>query len=704
MTTERYLRLYEKIDASLKDRSKSDALLRCMKRGRDTRSKALETLPGGAAFRNDVRKVKERCIENLPRLKKQFIENVQKRGVKVFEARTAADVIKYCLDLAKERGANALAKSKSLTTEEIELNQPLIDAGIDVVETDLGELIIQLVNEKPFHLVFPSVHKMAPEVAKIFSKATGKTVQGDIPSIMKVVRKYLRPIFLNAQIGMTGANIGVAETGAICIETNEGNARLVSSIGSCHICVMGMEKIVETIEDAMLMILAHPVSASGQLPTTYVTWMHGRSPLGKGEGQPPRESHIIILDNGRTEMRADPDYRESLYCIRCGACMNVCPTSGIVGGHTFGHIYPGPMGICWTAGVHGLETAADFAPLCISCGLCKEICPAKIDMPHIIAEIKHRDAKIHGQPLPNKVMMGADKAARLGCATAPLANLSLNTPAIRKVMEKSIGLSADRKMPTFASTTFMQRFKKHRSNVAEAHRKVAFFVDVYANYNDPGLGMAAVEQLESLGCEVIVPEQDASGYPFIAYGDMDRAQNAAAGNVAKLTPYAKQGYEIVSIEPTATYCLTVSYPRLLKQDDRARLIADKTHELFEYLNRIEAETGKTLISKPLKGRRFGFHCPCHQRSLNSGSGAMEWLRRRGAEVELIETGTCCGMGGTFGLKAGLLGHKLSLAVGDALFELFKNAEIDAIVTESSVCKIQLLEGTGIEVFHPLQIL
>jgi Fe-S oxidoreductase len=185
---------------------------------------------------------------------------------------------------------------------------------------------------------------------------------------------------------------------------------------------------------------------------------------------------------------------------------------------------------------------------------------------------------------------------------------------------------------------------------------------------------------------------------------MDRAQNAAAGNVAKLTPYAKQGYEIVSIEPTATYCLTVSYPRLLKQDDRARLIADKTHELFEYLNRIEAETGKTLISKPLKGRRFGFHCPCHQRSLNSGSGAMEWLRRRGAEVELIETGTCCGMGGTFGLKAGLLGHKLSLAVGDALFELFKNAEIDAIVTESSVCKIQLLEGTGIEVFHPLQIL
>ena len=292
MTAERYTRLNEKIKAALDDRSKSDALLRCMKRGRDARSAALETLPGGAAFRDDVKKTKQRCIENLPRLKQQFIENVQKRGAKVFEAKTAADVITYCLDLARQRGAKAIAKSKSLTTEEVELNHPLIEAGIEVVETDLGELIIQLVGEKPFHLVFPSVHKMAPEVAEIFSKVTGKGVESDIPSIMKVVREYLRPIFLNAQIGMTGANIGVAQTGAICIETNEGNGRLVSSIGACHICIMGMEKIVESIEDAMLMILAHPVSASGQLPTTYVTWMHGRSPLGQGGGRrAPGEPH-----------------------------------------------------------------------------------------------------------------------------------------------------------------------------------------------------------------------------------------------------------------------------------------------------------------------------------------------------------------------------------------------------------------------------
>ena len=675
-----------------------------MKRGRDTRAAAIEGLPEGAAFRGEVRKAKERCIENHPELKKQFIENVQKRGAHVFEAQSGADVIQYCLDIANQLGAKTIAKSKSLTTEEIELNHPLIEAGIDVVETDLGELILQLVNEKPYHLVFPSVHKMAPDVAEIFSKATGKKVEDDIPGIMKVVREYLRPIFLEADIGLTGANIGIAETGAICIETNEGNGRLVSSIGTCHICVIGMEKIVESIEDAMLMILAHPVSASGQLPTTYVTWMHGRSPLGTGDDADLRQSHIVILDNGRTEMRDDPEMREALYCIRCGACMNVCPTYGIVGGHTFGHIYPGPMGICWTAGVHGLEKAADFAQLCISCGLCKEICPAKINMPHIIAEIKNRDAQSNSHLLVNKVMMGADKAAKLGSSTAPLANFVLGNKPFRKALEKTIGLSAERELPRFASTTFMQHFRKRTPSTNDKTRKVAFFVDVYANYNDPELGLNCVDALESAGCEVIVPPQEVSGYPYIAYGNTAAARKIAAKNVTKLSPLVRDGYEIIAIEPTAAYALSISYPTLLRGNKDALLLAQNSHELFEYLLKIEDATNHKIHPSLLQGKKFGFHCSCHQRPLDGGKSTMRWLQNRGAEIELIETGTCCGMGGTFGLKAGPLGHHLSNAVGEKLFELFKESGVDAIVTESSVCNIQLKEGTGLPVYHPLQLL
>jgi len=362
------------------------------------------------------------------------------------------------------------------------------------------------------------------------------------------------------------------------------------------------------------------------------------------------------------------------------------------------------MGICWTAGVHCLEKAADFAQLCISCGLCKEICPAKINMPHMIAEIKHRDAKKNGHLLVNRVMMGADRAAKLGSATAPLANFALSSKPIRTIMEKTIGLSPDRKLPSFASTTFMKHFSRRTSRVTTPIRKVAFFVDVYANYNDPLLGLAAVDALEALDCQVIVPPQEVSGYPAIAYGNMDIARKTAVANVEKLAPYIREGFDVVAIEPTATYALTTSYPTLLRENPDARLLADNSHELFEYLIKVEDETGKPPPPQILAGKRFGFHCACHQRPMGSGSGAMEWLRRRGAEVELIETGTCCGMGGTFGLKAGPLGHKLSSAMGEQLFTLFKNAEIEAIVTESSVCSIQLAEGTNLPVYHPLQLL
>jgi iron-sulfur cluster protein len=704
MAKDRYPRLLEKIDAALDDRGKSETLVGCMKRGRDSRAAALAALPGGAAFRNDVRAAKERCIENLPELTRRFIANAEKRGANIYQARDGAEAIAYCLALAARHGAKTVAKSKSLTTEEISLNHPLLAAGIEVVETDLGELIIQLANEKPFHLVFPSIHKMAPDVAELFAKATGKEVPAEIPAIMKVVREYLRPIFLNAEIGVTGANIGIAETGGICIETNEGNGRLVSSLGNCHICLIGMEKIVESIEDALLMVLAHPISASGQLPTTYVTWMHGRSPLGEGEAATVRESHIIILDNGRSQMRDDPDLREALYCIRCGACMNVCPTYGVVGGHTFGHIYPGPMGICWTAGVHGLELAADFAQLCLSCGLCKEICPAKINMPHMISEIKHRDAASNGHLLANRVMMAADKAARLGSAVAPLANAILANGMLRSLLEKGIGLAAERKLPPFAATNFMRRFRRRQPRVVAPRRQVALFVDVYANYNNPELAFKAVDALEDLGCRVIVPDQEVSGYPYIAYGGMDQARRIAASNTARLSPWVRQGWEVVAIEPTAAYALAVSYPTLTRGSAAAVLLAEHTFELFEYLNRLEEESGQRPAADLLTGRRFGYHCACHQRPLGEGRGAIAWLRRRGAEVELIESGTCCGMGGTFGLKSGALGYRLSQAVGQPLFTLFRQSGVEAIVTESSVCSIQLAEGTAMPVYHPLELL
>lgn len=705
MTVKHKQCLEEKIELAIKEKKKRYALYDAMKRGRDSRNAAVPLLPGGKSFFKEVRSIKLRCQEQQEELVQKFAEKVRSRGSSVFMAQDGPEAIQYVLKIVESCGAKVVAKSKSLTSEEIGVNRPLEEAGIDVIETDLGELIIQKVDEKPFHLVFPAVHKTAGEVAEIFRKVTGEEVPEDIDGIMKIVRRYLRPIFLDADIGMTGANVGIAETGAIVIETNEGNARLVSSIPDVHICIMGREKIVDSIEDALQMMLAHPISAVGQHLTTYVTLMAGRSPMGEDDGRAGRESHIIILDNGRTRMAKDPIFKDALNCIRCGACMNICPTYGIVGGHTFGYIYPGPIGIPWTASVHDLEKAGDFASLCISCGLCQDICPAEIDIPMMIAAVKERYSKTHPQPRVNKVMMASEGFAKMGSAMAPVSNWFLRNRTFRWTLEKLLGVDRRREMPPFKRNTLIRQFKRRGPcKTSDPTRKVAFFADLYANYNAPELGLAAIEFLEGMGCRVILPKQKGCGYPYIGYGDLERAREAALFNVRSLLPYAEQGYDIVATEPTAAFCLKSSYPGLLRDSSGAETVAGKVYEFFEYVALLDTLLPPgTLISSELKGRRFGFHIPCHQRSLGAGQGAMNFLKQRGAKVVLVETGTCCGMGGTFGLKKGMLGYELSQAIGEPLFKSFKDAGVDTIVTESSVCSIHLNEGTGFKVLHPLEL-
>jgi iron-sulfur cluster protein len=703
MTESSHTRLNEKIQQALSRKGIRDALYTAMKRGRDNRHQAVGLLPGGETFRKKVRETKLRCRSKQDELVDRFAEKARQRGASVFLAKDGAEAIAYVLKIAKERNAKIVAKSKSLTSEEIEINAPLEEAGMEVIETDLGELIIQQVHEKPFHLVFPAVHKTVADVAEIFRKATGEEIPNDADEVMKAVRRYVRPYFLNADIGMTGANVGIAELGVIVIETNEGNARLVSSIPDVHVCIMGREKIVETVEDALQMMLAHPISAVGQHLTTYETLMGGRSPLGQGEANSDRESHLIILDNGRTKMREDPLMQDALNCIRCAACMNICPTYGVVGGHAFGYIYPGPIGIPWTASVHGLEKAGEFAHLCVSCGLCREICPAEIDIPMMISAVKDRYSALEKHLLVNRALMAAETMAKVGSATAPLSNLFLKNKSFRSQMEKIVGIDQRRQLPPFRRRTLAKRFDtRGASKVSHPVHHVAFFADIYANYNAPELGMVAVELLETRGCKVLMPPQKGCGYPYIGYGDLTQARKVAEENVRSLAFYTQQGYDIVSTEPTAVYCLKISYPKLLDGRQDAIDVANRTYEYFEYLGLLEAEKPDDMRIN-LTGRRFGFHIPCHQRSLGAGAQALTYLKRRGAQVEVIETGTCCGMAGTFGLKEGMLGYELSQAVGQPLFDLFNNASIEAIVTESSVCKIQLLEGTGLRVYHPLEI-
>ncbi len=687
-------KLNEDIEKAIANHQASDKMWRAMARGRDNRTMGLEE------YHVDVEEMKETDREVKvghaadPALVEQFAQSVRRNGGQVFIAKTGADAIHYVSELAKRTGTDLIVKSKSLTTEEIEFNHHLEEEGIRCVETDLGELIVQLNHEKPVHLVAPAAHLSTQDVAEIFSRELKKEIAADPEAILKEVRPYLRPLFLTAQMGVTGANIGVAETGTIVVETNEGNGRLVASAPRVHVVIIGMEKIVPSWDDVSRLIRAHAVSATGQQQTVYVSIISQHSPLsGSTEG---REFHVVILDNGRSKMHDDPWFNDALNCIRCGACMNVCPTYGIVGGHVFGYLYPGPIGIPWTAGVHGLDKAT-FAHLCISCGLCKEICPVDIDMPLMISKVKAEEIAKNGQTRVNTFFTGSERLAKLASATSPLSNWATRNSASRYIMEKVVGVDRRRTLPAFSRRRLRSLLEGSKQG-SGTMGKLVFFPDIYADYNDPELGYRAIMLLRSLGYEVVVPEMEWAGMPYISYGEIGKATDVAVRNLKVLGPLVESGYGVVSTEPTAVYMLREIYPKL-SPGATSVSVAKASAGFFATVQQ-QLSAAELKPAFPLE-QTVGFHIPCHERALNVGLPAIAFLQRAGYEVQKVETGTCCGMAGTFGMKHGALGYDLSMAVGERLFKLFEESGTKLVASESSVCAMQIGDGTDMRVLHPL---
>lgn len=713
-------KLVEEIRSDLKDKESSQKLWTAMERGRSNRSTTIQNLGLDVEkFKESSRSVKVKASESRSRIVNQFAEKIKHNGGAVFFAKQGTDAIEYIAGICQRAKAVTVVKTKSLTSEEIELNHGLEKLGIKAIETDLGELVCQVAGEKPSHLVFPAIHKSAKDIADLFSKEYGEEISDDPSDILSHIRAHLRSTFLSADVGITGANVGIAETGSIIIETNEGNGRLVTSIPRIHIVIIGLEKIVSSWADASTLIQSHPISATGQLMTVYVSMISSHLPIeGKNEG---REFHVVILDNGRSKMQEDPWFADALNCIRCGACMNICPTYGIVGGHTFGYIYPGPIGIPWTAEVHGLDKAT-FANLCISCGLCKEICPVDIDIPLMIAKVKEQEIEKDGQLLVNSFFVSSYKLARFASSTAPLSNWLMRTRVSRYLMEKTFGVDRHRTLPSFARKRLRPRVKETRKSVSipsGSEKKAVFFPDLYADFNDPELGLRAVMLLEALDYVVEIPEKlKWSGMPYISYGEISKATQVAIHNLDILSDYVDQGYEIVSTEPTAIYMMREVYPKLMENYDsslastgkgnsvdKERLVA-RAHKIEKVSNSffqfIQNDLSRLDLRKSFEVEEIGFHIPCHERALSSGRPALSFLERAGYTVRIVETGTCCGMAGTFGMKHGPLGYDLSMAVGDKLFERFRSSGCKTIATESSVCSTQLLDGLqDARVMHPL---
>jgi len=331
--------------------------------------------------------IKRRALSKLPHLLEQLEANCRKNGIQVHWAEDTAAANRIVLEIMQANDAKEMVKGKSMVSEEMHLNRFMKDHGIDALETDLGEFIIQLNGETPSHIIVPAIHKNKDEVAEIFhDKLPDTPYTEDVEELTGIARQAMRKLFARAKVGLSGVNFAIAETGTLLLVENEGNGRMSTTVPDVHIAVMGLEKVVEKLSDVPPLLRLLTGSATGQIITTYVNMI--TSPRKEGEKDGPKEIHLVILDNGRSQILSDPEFRETLLCIRCGTCLNHCPVYVRIGGHAYGHVYPGPIGKILTPQMEGLERAGVLATASSLCGACGGVCPVKIPIPALIRRLR----------------------------------------------------------------------------------------------------------------------------------------------------------------------------------------------------------------------------------------------------------------------------------------------------------------------------
>lgn len=370
----------------------TDSSLRAaMKNATDTfgtrRTAAFGAIPDLEALRDKASKVRMQVLDNLPQYLEKFTANATYAGATVHRAHDAQSAKELIGSILKERGVKMAAKGKSMVSEEIGLNAHLEAAGIEVVETDLGEYIIQLEGETPSHIIVPAIHKNRQQVGRLFADRLGVPYSEDPQVLTKIARKVMREKFLAAEAGISGANFAIAESGSLVLFTNEGNGRMVTSVPKLHIAILSVEKLLPSLADLPTFIRLLPRSATGQAITSYVSLITGTRKPGEATGA--EELHIVLLDNGRSEILAG-ECREMLKCIRCGACMNVCPVYRTVGGHAYGWTYPGPMGMVLTTLLTGMEKSYPLVDASTLCGACVDVCPVRIPLVDLILKLRER--------------------------------------------------------------------------------------------------------------------------------------------------------------------------------------------------------------------------------------------------------------------------------------------------------------------------
>jgi L-lactate dehydrogenase complex protein LldF len=430
------------------------------------RAAAIQELDNFEQIRDAAQRIRDRVLEYLDLYLEQFERNAMACGAVVHWAEGAEDANRIVCDIARAHGVSKVIKAKSMVSEEVGLNEALEAAGVQVVESDLGEYILQLANEPPSHIVAPVVHKTKEQVSDLFERHHLRPRKTTVPDLCREAREILRPHFLDADMGISGANFIVAETGSTLIVTNEGNGRLTTTLPRVHVTITGIEKVVPTLEDVTTLLRLLPRSATGQAITNYVSVTTGVRAEGEQDG--PEHFHIVLVDNGRTRL-LDSELRPMLRCIRCGACMNHCPVYQAVGGHAYGWVYPGPMGSILTPSYVGLENAPDLPFASTLCNQCGVVCPVKIPLPELQRKLREQAVERRLRPWTERfgLRLWAWFALRpqlyalaTGVAARALRLMGGRDGLVRRLPPGASGWTRGRDLPAPEGRTFRELYRE----------------------------------------------------------------------------------------------------------------------------------------------------------------------------------------------------------------------------------------------------
>lgn len=609
-----------------------------------------------------IRKIadaKDDAARHMEELYEKFKAEAEKRGAKVHRAKDAEEANRIIAQIAKENSVKRVIKSKSMTAEETQLNHHLEKEGMIVDETDLGEWIIQLRKEGPSHMVMPAIHLTRYQVADEFEKATGeKQDREDIQKLVKVSRVQLRRKFIKADMGISGCNFAIAENGAISTVTNEGNARMVTTLPPVHVALAGLDKLVPTLDVALDALQVLPRNATAQRLTAYVSLIDGAVPC---EASPTGKKilHIVFLDNGRSEIAKDPLFSQIFRCVRCGACANVCPVFRLVGGHKMGYIYIGAIGLILTYFFHGKEKAKVLCQNCVGCEACANVCAGGIDLPRLIRDIRARVTDEMGGGLQGGLLATVMKNRKLFHTLLKFASQAQKpftggAQFQRHLPAMFLGKHGFKALPAIAGKSFRDRWPEIKKQPVNPKVRVAIFSGCAQDFIYPEQLEAAAKVMAAKNVAVEFPmEQTCCGLPVEMMGQRKTSVDIAKQNIDAFNPKDLKKYDyIVTLCASCASHLKHVYPKLLEGDGsyqaEAQAFAEK---IIDFSSFVRDVLGMKPEDFENSGEKVTYHASCHLcRGLKVTEAPRELIADAAEYVPCAEEDVCCGFGGTYSMK------------------------------------------------------